>query len=196
VVRAEAETGGAELLVDRGQARQQRQLAVHDDAGMATQHLCLPARQVELAAPDIDPHVGVGNHQIGIAREPEASDVEQGGEPLVGDGDVDVFEVDDVAEIFGGAIIGLLHGGGRSEMRCAFRSDYSIRQSGASAMNEGRGRSNSALPWGLTIPMLVCKHDCKSNNNRARSAHNMRGRLSWHCNRSSPSWRNSASRAW
>ena len=96
--------------MDRAQTRQQCQLAVHDDAGMATQHLCLPARQVELAAPDIDPHVGVGNHQIGIAREPESRDVEQRGEPLVGDRDVDVFEMDDIAEIFGGAIVGLLHG--------------------------------------------------------------------------------------
>jgi hypothetical protein len=100
-----------EFLLDRREPLQQRLPSLHHDAGDAAQHLRLAARQVELAAPDIDPHVGVGHHQVGIAREPEAGNVEQGGEPLVGDGDVDVLEMDDVADVLSGAIeVMLLHG--------------------------------------------------------------------------------------
>src|SRR5262249_14549158 len=80
------------------------------DAGMTAQHLRLAGRQVELAAPDVDPHVVVGDHQVGIAREPEAGAVEQPGHPLVGDLHVDVFEMDDVAEVLGRTIEVALQG--------------------------------------------------------------------------------------
>ena len=71
---------------------------------MAAQHLRFAARQVKLAAADIDPHIGVGHHQIGIAGEPKPGDIKQRGQTLVGHLDVDVFEVDRVAEIFGGTV--------------------------------------------------------------------------------------------
>ena len=73
-------------------------------AGMAAQHLRLAGRQVELAAPDIDPHVGVGDHHVGIARQPEPDRVEQLRQALVRDLHVDVLEMDGVAEILGGAV--------------------------------------------------------------------------------------------
>ena len=38
-----------------------------DDPGMAAEHLRLAARQMKLASADIDPHIGVGHHQIGVA---------------------------------------------------------------------------------------------------------------------------------
>jgi hypothetical protein len=76
---------------------------------MAAQHLWLVGRQVELAPSHIDPHVVVGRHQIGVAREPETHNVEQCRKALVWNGDVDVLEVNGIPEVFGGAIECLLH---------------------------------------------------------------------------------------
>src|SRR5215475_6599993 len=76
---------------------------------MATQHLRLVGRQVELAPSHIDPHVVVGRHQIGVARESETDNVEQRRKALIRNGDVDVLEVNGISEIFGGAIECLLH---------------------------------------------------------------------------------------
>ena len=64
---------------------------------------------MELAAPDIHPHVVVGDVEIGVAREPEPDHVEQPGDPLIRDLHVDVFEVDRIAEVFRRAIVSLLH---------------------------------------------------------------------------------------
>jgi hypothetical protein len=65
---------------------------------------------MKLAPPGVDPHVGVGHHQIGIAGEPKSRDVEQGRQALIGHLDVDVLEMDGVAEIFCGSIELLRHG--------------------------------------------------------------------------------------
>ena len=65
---------------------------------------------MELAAPDIDPHVGVGNHQVRVARQPEAGRIEQLRQPLVRHLHVDVLEMDRIAEVFCGAVE-LLHDG-------------------------------------------------------------------------------------
>lgn len=72
---------------------------------------------MKLAPADIDPHVGVGHHQIGIAGEPKSRDVKQRRQALIGDLDVDMFEVDGVAEVLGGTIEGLVHESG-SECEC------------------------------------------------------------------------------
>src|SRR5258705_4036531 len=64
---------------------------------------------MELAAADVDPHVGWAGHQKGIAREPETGDVKDSRLLLVGDRYVDVFQRDDVAEVFGGSIESTLH---------------------------------------------------------------------------------------
>jgi hypothetical protein len=80
---------------------------------MPAQHLRRAGRQVKLAAADIHPHVAVGDHQIGVPGQAEAGHVEQRRQPLVGDLDVDVLEMDGVAEVFGGAVeMLLLHGRG------------------------------------------------------------------------------------
>src|SRR3954451_11289505 len=79
---------------------------------MTAQHLRPAARQMKLASSGVDPHVGVGHHQKGIAGEPKACDIEQRGEALVRDLDVDVLEMDRVAEIFFGSIELLRHGRG------------------------------------------------------------------------------------
>jgi hypothetical protein len=75
---------------------------------VAAHHLRLAGRQVELAAPDIHPHVGVGRHHVWVARQPETRHVEQLREALVRNLDVDVLEMDRVAEVLGGAVE-LLH---------------------------------------------------------------------------------------
>src|SRR5262245_7615630 len=76
---------------------------------MAAQHLRLVGRQLELAPSHVDPHVVVGRHQIGVARESETHDVKQRRKTLVWNGDIDVLEVDCIPEVFGGAIKCLLH---------------------------------------------------------------------------------------
>ena len=78
------------------------------ERGMPAQHLWRAGRQMKLAAADIHPHVAVGDHQIGVAGEAEAGHVEQGRQPLVGDLDVDMLEMDGIAEVFGGAVEMLL----------------------------------------------------------------------------------------
>ena len=45
--------------------------------------------------------------RIRIAGQAEARAVEQRGDPLVGDRDVDVLEMDGIAEVLGGAVEGL-----------------------------------------------------------------------------------------
>src|SRR5688572_21995981 len=76
---------------------------------MAAQHLRAAIRQMKLAPAHIDPHVGVRHHQVGIAGQPEAGDIKQRRQPLVGDRDVDMLEMDRIAEILCGAVE-LLHG--------------------------------------------------------------------------------------
>ena len=44
---------------------------------------CLAARQVKLALSGIDPHVGVGHHQIGVAGESKSRDVEYARQALI-----------------------------------------------------------------------------------------------------------------
>jgi hypothetical protein len=60
---------------------------------MAAQHLRIAGRQMELAAPDIDPHIVVGDVEIGIAGQSKPDDIEQAGDPLVRNLHIDVLEV-------------------------------------------------------------------------------------------------------
>src|SRR5262245_3662035 len=66
---------------------------------------------MELAAPDVHPHVVVGDVEIGIAREAKPDHVEQSGDPLIRDLHVDVLEMDRIAEVFRRAVVALLHVG-------------------------------------------------------------------------------------
>src|SRR5882762_7105555 len=64
----------------------------------------LAGRQMKLAHPDIDPHDADPGVEKGVARESEGADIIMCGQALVGDVDVEVAEIDDVADIGGGAI--------------------------------------------------------------------------------------------
>ena len=92
-------------LVERG----------HDETDMAAQQIGFAGRQVELALADIDPHVVGAGKQERVAGQAEGHEVKVGGEPLTGNPEVDVFETDKIAEIFGGAVIEWL---GHKHLRC------------------------------------------------------------------------------
>jgi hypothetical protein len=77
---------------------------------MAAQHLRLARRQMKLARADIDPHVGVGHHQIGIAGQPEAGDIEQRRQPLIGIVTLTCSKWIELPRSFCGAVELLLHG--------------------------------------------------------------------------------------
>ena len=113
VVLAEGEFGVAQFRRHRGEPVEQRLAPGDDEGGMAAQHLRRASRQVKLAPADIHPHVGVADHQIGVAGQPKARDIEQRRQPLVGDQHVDMLEMDGIAEVLGGAVKSLLlHGRG------------------------------------------------------------------------------------
>jgi hypothetical protein len=109
VVLLEGELRALELFRHGGEPGEQRLAARDHQRGVAAQHLRLAGRQVELAAPDIHPHVGVGRHHVRVARQPEPRHIEQLRQPLVRDLDVDVLEMDRVAEVLGGAVELLVH---------------------------------------------------------------------------------------
>src|SRR6516225_1026337 len=89
---------------------------------------------MELAHPDIDPHVAGASVEKGITREAETGDVVVRRQVLVADADIDVPEIDDVAEILGRAIVllvchgvipllrGILSRSGSSSQRLAARA--------------------------------------------------------------------------
>src|SRR5215469_2436579 len=63
---------------------------------------------MKLALTDIDPHVVGTGHHVGVAGQAEAGEVEIGSRLLVGNPEVDMFEADDVADIFGLPVVLLL----------------------------------------------------------------------------------------
>jgi len=118
VAFAEVELGSLQRLAHLRQAVEQRGAVGHDEPGGAAQHVGSAGRQVELAHPDIDPHQPGAGVEEGIAGQPEAGDVIVRRQLLVGDADVDVPEIDDVAEVLAGAIVLLVgHGVGPSRWR-------------------------------------------------------------------------------
>ena len=84
---------------EAGQARLQLVDVGHHHTDGAPQHLGVALGQVELLRPDVDPHVGGAEVDVGIAGEAESAHVEQRGELLVGHRDVDVLERQQVADV-------------------------------------------------------------------------------------------------
>jgi len=82
-VLGECERRALELPGDRRQPVQQCLTALDDQPDMTAQHLRSAARQVKLALSGIDPHVGVGHHQIGVAGESKSRDVEYARQALI-----------------------------------------------------------------------------------------------------------------
>jgi hypothetical protein len=67
---------------------------------MAVDDLCIARRQVKLLFADIDPHVGETHGEIGIARKTESDDVKENRQGLIGNLNIDMFESDDITDIF------------------------------------------------------------------------------------------------
>ena len=173
----ERKAGAREQAGDVAQARDERLQIGNDETDAAAHHLRLTRRQVELRLADVDPHVVDPGHEIGIAGETETAHVENGGELLVRDGDVDVLELDDVADVLGGAVEGGAASHGANPRRCphdvasprgtlgerrrnckrrgaAFRppEDYSI--AGAASTTTTMSRANTAtavVPSGASL---------------------------------------------
>src|SRR6516165_7222155 len=104
VAFAEVEFRSFQRLAHLGQALEQRGAIGHNQSGNAAQHVRPPDRQMELAYADIDPHVAGAGIEERIAGEAETGDVVMGRQVLIADADIDVPEIDDVAEILGRAV--------------------------------------------------------------------------------------------
>jgi hypothetical protein len=101
------------------QPHHQRFAIRYYDSSVTAQNLRLIGRQVELAAPDIDPHVGSAGHQIRIPRQAESGEVKYSRDLLIGNRYVDVFQRDYVTEVFNGSIESTLHKNLRSSLEPA-----------------------------------------------------------------------------
>src|SRR5262249_31932271 len=110
VAFAEVELRSFQWLAYLRQAIEQRGAVRDDQSGDAAQHVRLPGRQMKLAYPDIDPHVAGAGIEEGVAREAETGDVIARGQLLVGDANIHVTEIDDVAEILRRAVMLVCHG--------------------------------------------------------------------------------------
>src|SRR6266542_5964291 len=105
VVFAEVELRSVQRLTHLGQAIEQRGAVRDNQSGDAAQHIRLPGRQMELAYPDIDPHVASARIEKGVAREAETGDVVMRRQVLVADANVHVPEIDNVTEILRRAVV-------------------------------------------------------------------------------------------
>src|SRR5579875_2146653 len=88
----------------------QRRLKVGENQTNPPRHdLSWPARQMELAAPHIHPHVGDTRHQVGVPRKAETGDVKQRCRMLVRHLHVHVSEFNDVPKVFLSSIVRRTH---------------------------------------------------------------------------------------
>ena len=74
----EIEARPLQAFAHSSQPPHQRLAIGHHDADVTAHNLRLVGRQMELAAPDIDPHVGGAGHQVRIARQAESGEVKDG----------------------------------------------------------------------------------------------------------------------
>src|SRR5277367_605681 len=115
----EIEARAFQPFANSSQPPHQRLAIRHHDASMTAQNLRLIGRQMELAASDIDPHVGGAGHQVRIARQAESGEVKDGRLLLIGNCHVDVFQRDDITEVFNSSIESTLHKNLRSSLKPA-----------------------------------------------------------------------------
>ena len=107
VLDAVGELGAREQVAYTSQPRRQRVEVGHHDLDVAPHEVRLARRQVELRLAHVDPHVLDPDHDVGVAREAQALDVEGRGGPLVGHAHVDVLEHEDIADVLLAPIVAL-----------------------------------------------------------------------------------------
>jgi len=132
-------------LTRLGQAIEQHGAVRDNQSGDAAQHIRLPGRQMELAYPDIDPHVASARIEKGVAREAETGDVVMRRQMLVADANVHVPEIDDVAEILRRAVELLVCHGAIPLLRRI------LSPSGASSQRLARARRESRMTSRLRL---------------------------------------------
>ena len=105
VALAEIEFGIGERLAHALKPLQERRAVRDNQADNAAHLIGLAHRQMELAHADIDPHIAGAGIEERIARQAEPGDVKMRGEMLIADADIDVAEIDDVADVLRGAVV-------------------------------------------------------------------------------------------
>ena len=102
---AEFELRVFQALADLRQSIEQRATVRNDQAGDAAEDVGSSYRQMKLSHADIDPHVAGAGIDKRVARETKAGNVIMRRQMLIGDADIHVADIDDVAKILGGTII-------------------------------------------------------------------------------------------
>src|SRR5262249_11828169 len=105
IALAELEFRSFQRLSHLSETVEQRRAIRDHQAGDPAQDIRLPGRQMKLAHADVDPHVARTGVEERIASEPETTDVIPRRQVLIGDADIHVSEIDDVAEVLAGAVI-------------------------------------------------------------------------------------------
>src|SRR5262249_46377762 len=100
----ECKPGPAEDLTYPAEPPRQRIVIGDQHPHVAAQYLGLAGGKMKLLAARVHPHVGWTGHHIWVARQPQPVDVEHRGLRLVRNCHVDVFQGDDIAEIFGASV--------------------------------------------------------------------------------------------
>ena len=94
-----------QMLADTLEPLEQGFLIGDDEAHRAAQDVGeLAGRKMKLAHPNIHPHDANASVEIGITRQPQSRDVEMRCNPLIGNVEVDVAEVDDVSQVLSRSI--------------------------------------------------------------------------------------------
>jgi hypothetical protein len=111
VAFAKFELGAGERFARMCQPLEQGVAIRRDEPDHATHDFRRTHRQMELAHADIDPHIARAGIKERIAGEPEPGHVILRRHVLIVDADIDVTEIDDVADILRGAVVTfVMHG--------------------------------------------------------------------------------------
>ncbi len=148
---AEIEARPRERLAHAGKPLQQGRAIGQHQARDPAQDLAAAGRQMELALPDIDPHIVGAGADEGVAGEAEPGHVEERGQALLGHGGVDVAETDDVADILDRAIVAtLFHGAVPNDNRsCGCYNNFVAASSRAGGLRHcGNDNGNDNLNEG------------------------------------------------
>ena len=105
VAFAEVELAPGQRFADAREAIEERATIRHYQSSHAAQDFWRSHRQVELAHADIDPHVASARIEEWIARQSQSADVVVRRDVLIADTDIDVTEIDDIADVLRGAIV-------------------------------------------------------------------------------------------
>ena len=104
VAFAEVELGPGQRLAHARKAIEQSAAVGHHQPDHAAHDFRRSRRQVKLACADIDPHVAGAGIEERVAGQSESADIIMRGNVLIVDADIDVTEIDDIADVLCGAI--------------------------------------------------------------------------------------------